>query len=68
MRAVIKYLHLKGMSTREIHEDMMQTLGKEAPSHTTVKKWVADFKRGKEDVKDYTRSGRPMDVVTDEQI
>ena len=31
MRAVIKYLNLKGMSTTEIHEDMMQTLGKESP-------------------------------------
>ena len=68
MRALIKYHILKGMSTTEIHEDIMQTLGKKAPSYTTVKRWVADFKRGKEDVKDYTRSRRPIDVVTDQQI
>ena len=38
-----------------------------APSYSTVKKWVAEFKRGKEDVTDESRAGRPVDVVTDEQ-
>ena len=67
VRAVIKYLNLKGMSTKEINEDMIQTLGKDAPLYSTVKKWVAEFKRGKEDVTDDSRAGRPVNVVTDEQ-
>ena len=29
VRAVIKYLCKKGMSPKEIHEDFMETLGKE---------------------------------------
>ena len=46
VRAVIKYLCKKGMSPKEIHEDFMETLGKESPSYSTVKKWAAEFRRG----------------------
>jgi hypothetical protein len=38
IRAVTKYLCKKGMSPKEIHEDFMDTLGKESPSSSTVKK------------------------------
>ena len=31
-------------------------------------KWVAEFNRAKEGVQDGERSGRPKDVITDEQI
>ena len=48
IRAVIKYLCKKGMSLKEIHEDFIQTLGKESPSYSTVKKLAAEFKRGRE--------------------
>jgi hypothetical protein len=34
---IIKYLWNKGMSSKEIHEDFMDTLGKESPSYSTVK-------------------------------
>jgi hypothetical protein len=37
IRAVIKYLSKKGMSSKEIHEDFMDTLKKESPSYRTVK-------------------------------
>ena len=46
IRAVIKYFCKKGMPPNEIHEDFMETLGKEPPSYSTVKKWAAEFKRG----------------------
>jgi transposase len=36
IRAVIKFLCKKGMSPKEIHEDFMDTLGKESPSYSTV--------------------------------
>jgi hypothetical protein len=32
IRAIIKYLCKKGMSPKKIHEDFMDTLGKESPS------------------------------------
>ena len=48
VRAVIKYLCNKGMTPKEIHEDFMETLRKGFPSYSTVKKWAAEFKRGRE--------------------
>ena len=32
-RAVIRYLGLEGLSPKEIHEDMVVTLGENAPSY-----------------------------------
>ena len=39
VRAVIKYLRLKGLSPHEVYDDLVQTLGGSAPSYFTVKKW-----------------------------
>ena len=47
IRVIIKYFCKKGMSPKEIHEDFMETPGKESP-YSTVKKWTAEFKRGRE--------------------
>lgn len=38
------------------------------PSRQTVEKWFADFKRGHTDTDDAERSGRPIEVVTPENI
>ena len=67
-RAVIKYLHLKGMSPQEIHDDMNGTLGDDCPSYATIKNWAAEFKRGRTSTKDEPRSGRPREVTNDSQI
>lgn len=67
-RAVIKYLFKKRLTPKEIHDDMQTTLGESAPSYTTVKKWVAEFKRGRENIEDDPRSGRPMTSTTEENI
>ena len=69
IRAVIKYVcKIKGMPPKEIHEDLMKTLGNEFPSYRTVKKWAAEFKRGKESVEDDGRSGRPKDSASDANV
>ena len=52
------------MSPKEIHENFMETLGKESP-YSTVKQWAAEFKRGRVNVEDDGRSGRPKYAPTD---
>ncbi|CAH1242186.1 SETMAR [Branchiostoma lanceolatum] len=47
---------------------MAKTLGEDFPSHSTVKKWVANFKRGKESVKDDPRSGRPKTATSENEV
>ena len=47
IRAVIKYFCKKRMPPKEIHEDFMETLGKESPSYRIVKKLAAEIKRGR---------------------
>lgn len=49
-RAVIKYLCLKKLTPTDIHKDMQETLGDSAPSYAMVKKWCAEFKRGRTSV------------------
>ncbi|XP_067122537.1 histone-lysine N-methyltransferase SETMAR-like [Centruroides vittatus] len=67
-RAVIKYLTKKGLTPSQIKADMDEVLGESAPSYTTVKKWTALFKSGRESVEDDPRSGRPSTAVTEENI
>lgn len=67
-RAVIKYLYKKGLSSKEIHLEMTNTLEDSAPAYSTVKKWVADFKNGRESLTDGARSGRPLSATTAENI
>lgn len=68
LRAVIKYLCLKKMSTREFFLDIQQTLGDDALPYSTVAYWVADFKRGRSSCEDDQRSGRPSCSVTEEDV
>ena len=56
------------MTPKEIYEDFMKTLGNESLSYSTVKKWAAEFKRGRESIEDDARSGRPKDATTDENV
>ena len=43
-RAVIHYRGLKGLTPKEIHVDMVVSLGENAPSYSMVKKWAAEFR------------------------
>ena len=53
------------MKTKEIHDDMVKTLGEDSPCYSTVKKWVAGFKRGMENTDEDARTGCPKSATTD---
>ena len=63
-RAVIKFFSLQGKAPRAIHAILTEKLGEHAPSHTSVKIWVAQFKCGDFSTCDAPRPGRPKTVTT----
>ena len=67
-RDVIKYLFLKGNTPTQIKDELDAVYGDSAPSFTTVKFWAAEFKRGRTNLGDDERSGRPKTATTDDNI
>ena len=65
---VIKYLQKKGLAPKYIHADMVGSLGDDAPALSSVQKWTAEFKRGRESLEDDPGSGRPATATTQENI
>jgi len=62
------FFFLQGKAPKEIHAILTETLGERAPSYTTVKNWVAQFKRGDFSTCDAPRPGRPKTVTIPEVI
>lgn len=67
-RAVIKFFVLDGLTPSEIHPKLIKVYGDSAPSISTVKKWAAEFKRGRTSLQDDEREGRPKTATTPEII
>ncbi|XP_071084262.1 histone-lysine N-methyltransferase SETMAR-like [Haliotis cracherodii] len=65
-RAVIRYLYLKGKPGKEIHDELSDVYDDSAPSYAQVKFWVAEFKRGRVNLEDEPRPGRPVEVTNDQ--
>jgi [histone H3]-lysine36 N-dimethyltransferase SETMAR len=68
VRAVIKYLQKKGMTPKEIYEDMHGVLGDDGPSYQVVKNWSRDFKFGRNSCEHAPGAGPPKIVITPENI
>ena len=67
-QAVIKFFFLQGKAPKKIHTILKETLGEHAPSYATVKKLVAQFKRGDFSICDAPCPGWPNTVTTQEII
>ena len=65
-RAVIKFLTKEGAKAKEIHWRMADVYG--GPKNSTVAKWSAEFKCGRDSLEDDSRPGRPADVISQEMI
>ena len=65
-RAVIEFLTKEDQRPKYIHERMVRIYGDTSPSYTTVKKLSAEFRRGRQSLEEDPRSGRPVEVTTDE--
>jgi len=67
-RVVIKHFHMKGYTPKLIKEELDSVHGDTAPSYSTVKSWVQQFKMGRTSTKDEQHIGRPKTVTTSENI
>jgi len=56
------------MSGKAIHDDMLATLGGNAPVYSVVKIWLAKFKRGKNSVEDEHYLGCPKDAASTKNV
>ena len=64
----IKILTKEGAKAKEIHRRMADVYGDSSPKYSTVAKWSAEFKRGRDSLEDDPRPGRPADVISQEMI
>ena len=67
-RAVIKFLTKEGAKAKEIHRRMADVYGDSSPKYSTVAKWSAELKLGRDSLEDDPRPGLPADVISQEMI
>ncbi|GFS66529.1 mariner transposase [Trichonephila clavipes] len=67
-RYVIQYFYLKGLSPTHIKAEQDSTLSESVPTFTTVKYWVAEFKRDRTSCQNECRCGRPNELTTPEMV
>ena len=56
-RAVIKFLTKEDAKVKEIHRRMADVYGDSSPKYSTVAKWSAEFKRGRDSLEEDPRPG-----------
>ena len=67
-RAVTKFLTKEGATAKEIHWRMADVYGDGSPKFSTVAKWSAEFKCGRDSLEDDPRADHPADVISQEMI
>jgi histone-lysine N-methyltransferase SETMAR len=66
--AFTKFFVKEGLTPNEIHSKFIKVYGDSSPSFSTIKKWAAEFKRGRTSIEDDPREGRPKSATTPEII
>jgi transposase len=67
-RAVIKFFVKEGLTSNENYSKFINIYGDSSPSFSTIKKWAAEFKRGRNSLEGDPREGRPKSATTPEII
>ncbi|KAG5328173.1 SETMR methyltransferase, partial [Acromyrmex charruanus] len=67
-RAVIKHLHMKDLTPKEIKVELDNVHSTSAPAFATVYNWVNEFKRGRTSTCDTLCSGHSIEAATPEII
>ena len=67
-RAVIRFFTLKNLGHNEIHNQLLEVYGNDAPSLSTVKYWSQQFRFGRKSIHDEERTGRPPEGCTNENV
>nr|XP_026496311.1 uncharacterized protein LOC113400850 [Vanessa tameamea] len=67
-RAIIFYNFKRGLSADDFVSELKFVLNEKAPSHSSVYRWYKQFQRGDLNFSDDSRSGRPVEAVTSENV
>ncbi|KAF7272658.1 hypothetical protein GWI33_014596 [Rhynchophorus ferrugineus] len=67
-RVLIKYCLLKGKNTVEAKNLLDAEFPDTAPGKSTTKDWYVKFRRGEINAEHGERSGRPKEIITDENV
>lgn len=67
-RAVIFYNFKRGLTRQQCFEEIISVFNNEAPSLRTVERWYLEFQRGRTNLGDENREGRPKTAFTAENI
>ncbi|KAG8226586.1 hypothetical protein J437_LFUL007278 [Ladona fulva] len=67
-RAVVRFLWAKGLSTEEVHQEMCPMYGDNCLSRKAVYNWIQMLNKGRENIRDRERPGRPAEVSTEATV
>ena len=68
VRAVTKYLYVKGLIQQEIFCGIKETLSESALAYSTFAKWLAELSRGRSLCEDRHHRGRPATSLDEETV
>ncbi|KAJ3649659.1 hypothetical protein Zmor_021386 [Zophobas morio] len=67
-RAVIKLLTREGISSQNIKDRLDEVYGQKSPTYSVMKEWSKRFRMGQKSLEDDARTGRPVEMLTDNNI